>query len=148
MSVFGDDRYEYERRKLINDLHEFVPKIRYKRGWRFEMMDTAYVFSSGVESLLIHVDTLDSTTRQRTTITHRIGIPLLSAMPVDLWILERIIDVERHEAMEFYVIDGVAPFFPDHSRAYVLQRETPHEIPPLEESGMWICQFCSTRHLI
>ena len=30
------------------------------------------------------------------------------------WLLDRILDVERHEAMEFFSISGRRPFYPEH----------------------------------
>ena len=32
----------------------------------------------------------------------------------DRWVLDRILDVERHEAMEFFRVNGERPFFPRH----------------------------------
>jgi hypothetical protein len=32
----------------------------------------------------------------------------------DLWLLERIADVERHERCEMFQVNGTRPFYPDH----------------------------------
>ena len=49
-------------------------------------------------------------------VNHWFGIP-----PVDwsretwqAWVFDRLLDVERHEAMEYFTVDGVRPYAPAH----------------------------------
>jgi hypothetical protein len=55
---------------------------------------------------------------QRVFFEHRFAAPPEElAMPWHRWLLDRILDVERHEACEFFAIGDDRPFYPDHGPA-------------------------------
>lgn len=67
-------------------------------------------------------------------VAHHIKIPPydMDYVCAERWLLDSILDVERHEACEFFKIDGKAPYFPDHKQPYVLRRvnDAPTEFQP------------------
>ena len=50
------------------------------------------------------------------TVAHVFHIPVepMDQKELERYVLDRILDVDRHEAMENFKIGGFAPFFPDH----------------------------------
>lgn len=101
------------------ELQDLLRYVTYKRGWTF-------LVSTGC--LMIEIQAIDSQRGHPTKIMHRRPIP---GGRVDLkrWLLECILQVEQHEAMEFFAINGKAPFFPDHTPGgnpyAVVERENP-----------------------
>jgi hypothetical protein len=74
-----------------------------------------------VRRLLIEVEAPDSDDPSRMLrVTHTFPVPW-GALAFDgppawwrRWLLDRIFDVERHEAMEFFRLDNDRVFYPDH----------------------------------
>lgn len=113
----------------LNDLYDVVTALQYKPGWTAELLPGYTV--TGLESLypgrpvslLITVSTRDSRDPQKIIrVAHQFAVPAQEFVPPltpaqwERWVLDRIIDVERHEAMEFFAVAGRKPFFPDHAR--------------------------------
>jgi hypothetical protein len=118
-------------------LAAMLPAVTYKPGWTFRLV-TGPMFSTGRAyldaqattsagmpiclppvpvTLLIEVRTADSDTGQTVLITHPFTVPpwpMAEGATWARWLLDRIIDVERHEAMEFYQLAGHRPFPPAH----------------------------------
>lgn len=105
-----------------------VSSVTYKPGWRLWLADMDrptehYAGSSGL-TLCIAADVPDSTKVDgdwiprdgRTNVEHWFHIPPVSwKRPAwERWVLDCLLLVERHEAMEFFRVDGEAVFFPAH----------------------------------
>lgn len=110
--------------------------VYHKRGWRFWLTHGATMNYGGIvpelaqaawsstaspvlfPPVLLHVElrTPDSGDTQRMiTVEHVFWVPHPTyASEWDRWLLERILDVERHEAMELFEVDGKRPFYPQH----------------------------------
>lgn len=87
-----------------------VARLRY-RDWRFSVRRGAF------PTLNVTMSLPDSRTGRLTTLTHSTPIPLrefVDERGARRWLLERVFDIEKHEAMEHFLIDGAAPFFPEH----------------------------------
>ena len=123
-------------RENVFKLREIIENLTYKPKWGFG-------FSGGVpEKFVISIECEDSTGRhdpyfkefiydryrvfgsteefkdpQPFGVSHHFDIPPhdLPYQELERWVLERIMDVDRHEAMEFFKINGKAVFMPDHS---------------------------------
>lgn len=97
-----------------------VKQLTYKPNWQFQLVGN-YDRGQGSKglTLLIYVTTPDSLARYGES-----PIRVLHLMPVppagynrknwQRWLIEQVILVERHETMEFFKIDGRAPYFPNH----------------------------------
>ena len=67
--------------------------------------------------MCVYAETVDSLAQDTTRITqHQFQLPdpLPDERDLCRWVLERLLDAERHEACEFLQIDGRRPFFPNH----------------------------------
>lgn len=104
-------------------LIELVPTIRYKEGWTFELHDIERDEVDGVAvagglTLVIYSLTQDAyhPERRRGVIHYRI-VPSATYNHRSWirWVLDQIIEIETHEACEFFQIaDGVRPYAPTH----------------------------------
>jgi hypothetical protein len=128
----------YDAGVLYSDLYAMVGQLRYKPGWQFRL-ESGYTSSTGAGCpsvlpavsagtgmaftyppqplfLVVCVEALDSTgSGQRIFLEHRFPVaPEELAMRWHRWLLDRILDVERHEACEFFRIGGERPFYPEH----------------------------------
>lgn len=100
-------------------LSELVEKLSYRPGWTFRLEDidrgqgseglTLVVTTQGYDSY--HVDRGETY-----RVLHYFPVPPAA---FDLrswrrWLLERLLEVERHECCEFFEIDGERPYAPHH----------------------------------
>lgn len=99
-------------------IQAWVSSLAYKPGWTFKLAGPHGRF------LCVFAVTADSLvpSRMRTT-QHQFELPESFADEREFarWALARLLDVERHEAAEFFQFDGRRPFFPGH------QGEDPYE---------------------
>jgi hypothetical protein len=132
---------------LYSDLYVTVGQLRYKPGWQFRLESghtsstgggcpsrlpavsastgMAFTYPPQPVFLVVCVETLDSSSGARIFIEHRfLAPPEEYPIPARRWLLDRILDVERHEAMEFFAIGDQRPFYPDHGPAADLYRIT------------------------
>jgi len=88
---------------------DLVAAISYKPGWRFRLGGPLNRF------LCVHAITPDSgdPTRERST-QHMFEIPDVEGPEFYRWVFDRLLEAERHEAAEFFRVDGQAPYFPNH----------------------------------
>lgn len=100
-------------------LHALVERLSYRPGWRFELADVDR--GQGSEGLTFSVYTLGYDTyhpeRGETyRVVHYFPVPpaAYDERSWRRWLLERILEVERHEACEFFQIDGERPYAPHH----------------------------------
>jgi hypothetical protein len=84
--------------------------LAYKPGWSFK------IAGPGGRYLCAFARTPDSLHPERERVTqHMWEIPdELDYRGFARWALERLVDVERHEAAEFFQLDGRRPFWPEH----------------------------------
>jgi hypothetical protein len=108
-------------------LAELVPRITYKPSWTFVLTEIDRGQGCGGTTLLIGATVTDSVSGGTTNVLHL--MPVLPAAYDEeswlYWIFEQIQMVELHEAMEFFQVDGVAPYFSEHApgrNPYALMR--------------------------
>lgn len=102
-------------------LAQVVSEITYKDGWTLrldyiERPTEQYTGSEGL-TLRIHAVVPNSVKPgQVTYVEHWMAVPPTSwARDAWVrWVLDQIILVETHEAMEFYSVGGFKPYFPAH----------------------------------
>ena len=102
-------------------LEALIPDITYKDGWTFRLdymhRPTEHYAGSEGLTLRIHAVVPNSVKPGETTyVEHWMAVPPTSweRHAWIRWILDQILLVEQHEAMEFYRINGYAPYFPAH----------------------------------
>lgn len=122
----------------LADLSAVVDTVTYKSGWRIwidymERPTEQYAGSTGL-TLCIAATVPDSTRPGETTkVEHWMAVPPTSwdCHEWERWVLDQLILVETHEAMEFYAVDGVKRFFPSHGpgrNPYTIERRGPAEL--------------------
>jgi hypothetical protein len=105
------------------DLADLVLRCEYREGWdvilRNEIRDPAD--THGVESRGLTLTIITSTVNsypphERMRVRHLFAVPpaTYNRESWRWWLFERFLAVERHEAMEFFTIDGEKPFAPLH----------------------------------
>ncbi len=104
-------------------LADLVGRLRYRPGWKFSLVDlerdpaSSHGAVAGGLTLVVFADVHDSYHPQfRRPMNHYFVVP---AATYDRrswcrWLLERVLEVERHEACEWFVIDEERPFAPHH----------------------------------
>ncbi len=123
----------------LADLASLVSRLRYKPGWRFRL-DSGITsaasgctqvtpgsaarpapgftvfFPAGPLFLVICAAAGDSSGSGRTLIfEHRFCVPPEDpSFPWRRWLLDRILDVERHETCEWFQVGDDRPFYPGH----------------------------------
>jgi hypothetical protein len=106
----------------LEALRSVVAQVAYKDGWRlwveYKARPTEHYAGSEGDTLCIHADGVPDSTRpgETTMIEHWIAVPPTSweRAAWERWVLDQLVLVETHEAMEFYAVDGHKPFFPAH----------------------------------
>jgi hypothetical protein len=100
---------------VLNDL---VRKCTYRPNWTVELWGD-YERDEGCKglSLIITTSTVNSYhPDQPIHVQHLFGVPAATydVRSWQRWLFERFRDVETHEAMEFFAIDGKKPYAPSH----------------------------------
>lgn len=106
-------------------LVEVLERVTYKPEWFFTLYDgeREYEHLAGGSGLTLCISTMQPDSRnpggERVGLAHYFVVPpaAYSAETWERWLLECIIQIEAHEAMEFFKVDGFAPFFPPHGTA-------------------------------
>lgn len=119
-------------------LQAVVREVTYKPGWKLWLDDfyrpTEHYAGSAGTTLCIAATVPDSTRPGETTkVEHWMAVPPTSwdRHEWERWVLDQLILVETHEAMEFYAVDGVKLFFPSHGpgrNPYVIERRGAAEL--------------------
>lgn len=94
-----------------------LPQIVYKKGWSFTLDDMDRGQGSEGLTLVIRIDCTDSYHPERIrSVLHYMLVPpaAFDGRSWRRWLFEQILLVERHEAMEFFTVDGAKPFAPSH----------------------------------
>ena len=118
-------------------LGEVIEAITYKKDWSIKLeadrtRGGEHLAGSMGLTLVIRAAFEDSTNPEATAKTcHLFAVPpaAYTKETWERWVLDCIIEVETHEALEFFKVDGEAPFFPAHGTAngynpYTIQRRT------------------------
>jgi hypothetical protein len=117
-------------------LYEVLAGVTYKPGWELSVDHVRRTGEhlAGGEGLTLSIrfPCEDSTKPgEMTKLNHLFVVPPAeySRETWERWLLECLIQVEIHEAMEFFQVDGTAPFFPPHGYAngaspYTIQRRS------------------------
>lgn len=102
-------------------LAEMVANVAYKDGWQFHLRHMDRDQGSVGLTLDIWIDCPDSYNPGRVRrVSHRFPVPpaAFGERAWRRWLFDRIVDVERHEAMEFYRYPGAhtdwRPYAPHH----------------------------------
>lgn len=99
-------------------LSHIIKSIKYKAGWDFATHRYGGTYAPLM--FIVHARVEDSTTGKPTLVSHSFTIPPIfeqrAIEPEQLlrWLFDRIVDVERHEAGEFFTINECRPFYPEH----------------------------------
>jgi len=103
----------------LEQLQGVLDRVTYREGWRFGLEDHGLFWALGIQ-----VDEVDSTDgRSRAAPWHHRPIPRedRTVEEWERWVLDQVILAEQHEACEFFRVDGVQVYLPDH-------RGDPYEI--------------------
>lgn len=99
-------------------LFELVKSLTYKPGWSFFLTDLDRGQGSEGLTLVINVRGRDSYNPERIfTVVHYMIVPAAAYNERSWrrWLLDQILLVERHEACEWFQIDGKHVYGPNHS---------------------------------
>lgn len=101
------------------ELQELVRTITYRPGWRFSLDHVDR--GQGSEGLTLCVitqgyDTYAPEKGETYRVMHYMPVPPASfdRRSWQRWILDQILQIEVHEACEFFQVDGVRPYAPNH----------------------------------
>lgn len=99
-------------------LAELVAVLKYRPGWRFRLVDNLDrgQGSKGL-TLVITTATVDSyPPHEPIQVNHYMLVPpaAYDARSWRRWLLDQVLLVERHEACEFFTLDGDKPYAPSH----------------------------------
>lgn len=100
-----------------HDLADLVDQLEYKNGWRFRLEQRDRGQGSVGLTLTIQITGPDSyDPHQIMRVNHYFPVPPASYLKHtwQRWLLEQVVLVERHEACEFFTVEGVKPFAPHH----------------------------------
>ena len=101
------------------ELADLVSKLRYRPGWTFDLLDKDRGQGSKGLTLIITTSGYDSyhpDRGERYQVHHYMLVPpaAYDRRSWVNWLFEQLLLVERHECMEFFVIDGERPCAPAH----------------------------------
>jgi len=91
--------------------------LTYKPGWTFRLSHMVRGQGSVGLTLIINITGPDSYHPEQTIrVDHLFPVPpaAFDERSWRRWLFEQVLLVERHEAMEFFTIDGDKPFAPSH----------------------------------
>lgn len=101
-----------------DELADLIASCGYRPHWVLSL-DPALDRGQGSVglTLTVGVQTVDSYAPHGTIrVRHLFPVPpaAYNRASWQRWLFERLLEVERHEAMEYFEIDGVKPFAPNH----------------------------------
>jgi hypothetical protein len=101
-----------------HDLAALVDECEYRRGWRVKLVDTDRGQGSKGLTLIITAIVQDSLNQDELIgVNHLFIVPAASYNRRSWmrWLLDRFLDVESHEACEYFRIGGERVYAPHHS---------------------------------
>lgn len=99
------------------ELRELVSQLAHRPMWRFSLEDLDRGQGSAGLTLVITITCPDSYNHERLrSVAHYMIVPAAAydRRSWQRWLLEQCILVDRHEACEYFTIDGVKPYAPSH----------------------------------
>jgi hypothetical protein len=120
LPVEGDSEFVYAQSAVYSEvLRELVKKLTYRPGWQFMLGNIDR--GQGSKGLTFVVTTLGYDTYhpengEHYRVHHYFPVPpaAFDQRSWRRWLLEQILLIERHEACEFFQIDGERPYAPHH----------------------------------
>lgn len=113
-----------QRAPVPTELYELVDRVKYKPGWRVWLSDEERDPGTGAGGLTLNIacPTLNSypkdpgDPRKHITVRHLFIVPAATwnRRSWRRWLFEQFCLVEKHEAMEFFEVDGEKPYAPHH----------------------------------
>jgi len=103
-------------------------EISYWPGWSFRLGNLGRHAGAEGLTLTITVETIDAYDHTKPyTVTHHFWVPPESwnRRSWELWLLEQIMNVHWHEAMEAFTVAGRRPFHAGHGGGWSPYRVTP-----------------------
>lgn len=98
-------------------LDGLIKRLEYKAGWSFDLEDIDRGQGSEGLTLVITVNSPDSYHPERNIrVLHYMIVPpaAYDERAWCRWLLDQILQVEQHEACEFFKVDGERPYAPNH----------------------------------
>lgn len=97
-------------------LAELVVRVSYKPGWTFTLEEISRGQGCEGLTLMIGATVRNSFGEDDVDVLHLMPVPPAAYDEATWrrWILEQILLVEKHEALEFFRVDGDQAFFPNH----------------------------------
>jgi hypothetical protein len=98
-------------------LAEVVSNAAYKPGWVFGLADMSrHAGASGLTLTISYPTTNSYRAGEPFSATHYFWVPAEShdAESWRRWLFDQLLLVERHEAMEFFTVNGERPYPPGH----------------------------------
>lgn len=97
---------------MVDGLPALLERLTYRPGWTFTLDDRG-----GQPTLVIRGVCPDAYRPGRTIATRGcfpIDATLRDELALRSWVFERLLEMEHHEAGEFFVVDGERPYAPAH----------------------------------
>lgn len=108
-------------------LEGIIERLKYKPGWKFELENAGLFrpldWEQGIKAYLMVTCRVPDSFHPETIVTigQRHPVPpemdWCDAGRIYHWLFQIIVQMERHEAAEFFQIEGERPFFPHHQEA-------------------------------
>lgn len=100
-------------------LEDLVRRLKYRPGWRIMLANIDRGQESRGLTLIITTlgyDSYNPNDGESYRVNHYMPVPpaAYNEQSWRRWLLDQLLLVERHEACEFFVIDGVRPYAPHH----------------------------------
>lgn len=99
------------------ELASLVAQLTYRAGWRFELADIDRGQGSVGLTFIVTTLTADSYVHDlNKRVAHYFPVPpaAYDARSWQRWLLDRLLEVERHECCEFFEIAGTKTYAPSH----------------------------------
>lgn len=99
------------------ELEDIVEKMKYRPEWRFELEHIDRGQGSVGLTFKVLTSVIDTYNPERPMhVWHYFPVPpaAFDRRSWERWVLDRLIEIETHEACEFFQIDGARPFAPNH----------------------------------
>lgn len=113
----SEDRVNTNAAPYPEALERLVEACSYREGWLFYMRDEDRGQGSRGLTLTIVIDGFDTyNPTERMRVRHLFPVPpaAYNEQSWRRWLFDRVLKVERHEAAEFFQIDGKRPYAPHH----------------------------------
>lgn len=125
------------------ELDAIVETLAYRPGWAFQLEDIDRGQGSEGLTFIVVTDVVDTYNRERPMqVSHYFPVPPAAYNRESWlrWVLDRLVEVETHEACEFLVVDGKRPFAPNHGPGW-----DPYSIRELNTTEAAETSFRGTR---